>query len=252
MGRSIRVIPILGLIEGRLVKTVNFKKPNYIGDPINAIKIFNDKEVDEITILDIRASQKGTGLNYKLIEEMAGECFMPLSYGGGVDTFEKAKTLFELGVEKLVINSALATQPDLAAEIAATYGAQSVVGCMDVKKSLFGKYQCFTKSGQQKVSADPEAYAKKLETAGVGELLLNNISLDGTFKGYDIELIKRISRSVGIPLIAAGGASDFDNLIQAASVGEASAVSASSMFVYKNQNTASILINYPTEQVKIA
>ena len=205
--KRIRIIPILSFIDGRLVKTVKFKSPNYLGDPVNAIKIFNDKEVDEIAVVDIRASLENQDPNYELIMDMASECFMPMSYGGGIKTFEQAKRIFDLGVEKLILNSAAVESPSLINQIASVYGAQSVVVSIDYKTKLFGKKVGTILSGSKKVKEDVISLVKSLENEGMGELLLTNIDNEGTFQSYDLEFLKLVSDSTKVPVVANGGLS---------------------------------------------
>lgn len=245
--RRIRVIPVLGIDKGRLVKTVSFKNPNYIGDPLNAIKIFNDKEVDELVIVDIRATVNGTEPDYSLIADMAGECFMPLAYGGGIRTADQAKRIFDLGVEKVIINSHFLEQPQLVTELAAQYGAQSIVVCLDVDKNMFGKLRVKGSSGNKKYELTPEEAAVQAENAGAGELVLHAIYKDGRLSGYDIPLIHSVSSRLNIPLVALGGARGTADILEAVQAG-ASAVAASSTFVYNRNDTRSILINYPNQK----
>lgn len=243
-----RVIPILGINNTKLVKTVKFKKPNYIGDPLNAIKIFNDKMVDEIAIVDIRASVENREPNYKLIEEMAGECFSPLAYGGGIKNIDQAEQLFAIGVEKLILNSTAFSNPGLIEKIANAYGNQSVVVSLDVKKNLFGKLQLTTLSGTKTVKGDVKQYVEKFQDLGVGEFILNDVTLDGTFKGYNTELLSKVSGLSKVPVVALGGCRGIDNMQEAISSGS-SAVAASSYFVYRNNNPESILIHYPAYDI---
>lgn len=243
-----RIIPVLTIDQRKLVKTVKFKKPNYIGDPVNAIKIFNDKMVDEIVVLDITASTQGREPNYELIYEMASECFSPLGYGGGVSTFEQAQRIFSLGVEKVILNTVVKTQPELIQQIADTYGSQSVVVSIDVKKKLLGGKKPHFKSGTESSSENLIDFALKMEKAGAGELLVNNIDADGTFAGYDRALIQEIASAVNIPVVACGGAASFQDMTQIISETQASAAAAGSVFVYKGNNTNSILISYPTPE----
>ncbi len=245
--RRVRVIPVLTSDGSKLVKTVKFKKPNYIGDPINAIKIFNDKEVDEIVVLDISASKQGKAPNYKLIEEMAGECFMPLGYGGGISDYETAKRIFDSGVEKVILNTALNDNLELVSELASNYGNQSIVACIDVKKTFFSKQAVYYKSADIKDKMNIELVAIKLAQSGVGEIILNNIDNEGTFLGYDLKLLNLVARSVSIPVVVCGGASSVADFLPAVKSG-ASALAASSMFVYKANNIESILINYPSQE----
>lgn len=237
-------------VQGRkLVKTVQFKKPNYIGDPINAIKIFNDKEVDEIAVLDITASKEGREPNYSLVEEMAGECFMPLAYGGGITTFDQAQRIFSLGVEKVILNSALRNGVDIIAKIASVYGNQSVVVSADIRKNLFGKRDMYYVSGGNKAGRPYLELIREFVEAGAGEIILQDIDREGTFTGYNTTLISEVSASVPVPVIALGGASSVADMRDAVIEGKASAVAAGSFFVYANNDTRSILINYPSQQI---
>jgi cyclase len=245
MKARIRVIPVL-LVKGNgLYKTIKFKDARYVGDPINAIRIFNEKEVDELCVLDITAGADGSGPNMKLIEEFASECFMPVCYGGGITTFEHARDIFKLGIEKIALNTAAVLQPDLVARISESYGASSVVVSVDYKSNLFGKAQVHIQNGQQNTKRDVVEHARAMEAAGAGELLLNSISRDGTGEGYDLEVLKRVSEAVSIPVIACGGAGTLDHLRRAVREGGASAVSAGSMFVFHGK-LRGVLINFPS------
>jgi len=240
-----RVIPVLTIIGDKLVKTVQFKKPNYIGDPINAVKIFNDKQVDEVLLLDIRASENGTEPNYSKIEEICSEAFMPFAYGGGIKTMKQVDLLFKLGIEKVVLNSVLNSNLSLVNSIASKYGSQSVVASVDIKKSIFGKYQAYVLSGKQRIKEDVYQYINTLLKSGVGELFVNNIDRDGTYLGYDLELIKKIAPLASVPLVACGGAKSLADFSDALKNG-ASAVAASSFFVYRGAQKG-VMINYPTQ-----
>lgn len=238
-----RVIPVLGFTKGKLVKTKKFKSPNYIGDPMNAIKIFNDKEVDEIAVVDIRASRERYPINFKFIEQIASECFMPLAYGGGISSFSDAERIIKLGVEKVIINSALQKNIELIQQIAFSYGNQSVICAIDVKKNLFGKYQVYFESGSKKCKIQLFEFLEEVQMLGAGEILLSSIERDGTFSGYDKNLLQLVRDRIKTPLImncGAGTQNDFNFALQ----NGADAVAASSIFVYKNQNTKSILISY--------
>lgn len=244
----IRVIPIL-LIQGSgLYKTIQFKSPNYLGDPINAIKIFNNKEVDEIIVLDIGASKTGTKPNYKLVEEMASECFMPLGYGGGIKTLDEAKRIFDSGVEKIILNTSIHLNIKILADIASLYGSQSVVASIDVKKNFFGKKQAYISSGTVCTRKTPLEFALNSVNNGAGELIIQSIDNDGKRNGYDISLIKEISSSVDVPVVACGGANSIDDFYRVVKEGGASAVAAGSMFNYKG-SVKSILINYPDQKL---
>ncbi len=242
-----RVIPCLLLQNGRLVKTIKFAKPNYVGDPINIVRIFNTKEVDEVVFLDISATPEKRGPSFDLIQEIASECFMPFSYGGGITTLDEVKKLFNLGVEKVILNSKAIEDPNFVSEIAKRYGNQSVIISMDVKKNFFGKYQIYSRCGKLKSSIDPLTHAVNMEKQGAGEILLTSIDCDGMMQGYDIQLIKLIAKSVTIPVIACGGAGALTDFAEAVNEGGASAVAAGSMVVYQGKNRA-VLTKFPKRE----
>ncbi len=239
-----RVIPCLLLSGERLVKTVRFRQPTYVGDPINAVKIFNDREVDELAILDITATRERRDPPFEHLQAIAGECFMPLSYGGGIRTIEQARRLFGLGVEKVLINTAAAEDPGLVTAIAGEYGSQAVIAGIDVKKDWLGRTRVFTRAGSTNTGQTPIGYAKAMADRGAGEILLNAIDRDGTMAGYDLDLIREISAAVSIPLVACGGAGSIAHLAAAIEAG-ASAVAAGSLFVFAGPRRA-VLINYPS------
>jgi cyclase len=241
-----RVIPILLLRGQGLVKTINFDKPTYVGDPINAVRIFNDKEVDELVFLDITATIEKRNPQFDLIHGIATECFMPFGYGGGIHDINTAQKLLKMGSEKVVINSA-ALDLDLIEEAAQIFGSQSVVISIDARKERRGKYQVFTHSGTKKTKRTPAEFAKEVEAAGAGEIVLNSIDRDGTMQGYDIELLQRVTEIVHIPVVAAGGAGSLKHFQEAVELGGASAVAAGSMFVFHGPHRA-VLINYPTQE----
>lgn len=241
--KRIRVIPVLLIHNGGLVKSVQFKKHKYVGDPINAVKIFNEKEVDEIIILDIDASAKRQVPNFKLVEEICGEAFMPLAYGGGVKTLEDAQRLLYNGAEKIVLNTSLFEQPKVIESIARQFGNQSVIASIDYKISRFGKSKVYGTNGTKKTKWTPQELAKKAADCGAGEIMLNNINRDGTYKGYDLGTLQQIAENVDIPLIACGGAGAIEDFQQAIQNG-ASAVAAGSMFVFQRPHQA-VLISYP-------
>jgi cyclase len=240
-----RVIPCLLLKNEGLVKTVRFKQPKYVGDPINAVKIFNEKEVDELVFLDITATIENRKPPIKLISEIATECFMPFCYGGGIRSLEDVAELIKLGVEKVAINTHAVENPSLISRVAERFGNQSVVVSIDVKKNLFGKYRVYTHGGRRASKHDPVEFAVRMQELGAGELFLNSIDRDGTMEGYDVDLIKRVSEAVSIPVIACGGAGSLDDFTEAVKRGGASAVSAGSLFVFQNKNRA-VLITYPS------
>ena len=244
--RRVRIIPVLTLDNEKLVKTVKFRQPNYIGDPINAVKIFNEKEVDEIIILDITASKENRVPEYDRIEEIASEAFMPFAYGGGVRSLDQIEKLFSLGIEKVVLNSILADSLELITEASKIYGSQSIVASIDIKSNWLGKLNAYTLSGQNKIKDDINGFAKKLEQLGAGEIFVNSIDNDGTYQGYDVKTIKSIAESVSIPVVASGGASSTADFVEAINNG-ASAVAAGSMFVYQGKQKG-ILVNYPSQQ----
>ncbi len=239
-----RVIPILLLSEGGLVKSRRFKEHKYVGDPLNAVRIFNDKEVDEIVLLDIGATESGRRPNYELIEEIAGECFMPMAYGGGVRSVEEIQRLLKLGVEKVVINSAAAENQGLIRQASLEVGSQSIVGSIDVKKNLWGRYGVFTHGGRKDVGLDPVELARRYESEGAGEIVINSINNDGTMKGYDLDLVRSVSGAVGVPVVACGGAGLLSHFAEALGAG-ASAVAGGSIFVFYGKHRA-VLISYPT------
>ncbi len=241
-----RVIPCL-LLKGRgLVKTVKFKDPKYVGDPLNAVKIFNDKEVDELIFLDIDATVTKREPQFDLISQIASECFMPFAYGGGVSSIEDIKKIIEIGVEKVVLNSSVFNCPHLVKEASDFFGSQSVVVSIDVRKNILGKYKVYKNSGRVNTNLNPVDHAIELEKMGAGELFLNSIDRDGTMSGYDVKIIKEITSVLDIPLIACGGAGKLRDFADAVHKGGASAVSAGSMFVFQGKHRA-VLINYPTQ-----
>jgi len=239
-----RIIPVLLLHKGGLYKTKQFKKPSYIGDPINAVRIFNQKQVDELMILDIDCSVNNSEPNYELIEEIASEAFMPVAYGGGVKSLEVAKKLFQLGIEKVVLNTVLQHNTQIIKEIGNIYGAQAVVACIDFKKNLFGKTNAYFKSGSIKADQSIGDLAKLYEEAGAGELILNDIDKEGTYSGYNHDILKNIVNTVQIPLVISGGANQFADFTEAAQIG-ASGMAAGSMFIYQRPHNA-VLISYPS------
>ncbi len=243
-----RVIPCLLLRNTGLVKTIKFKDPTYLGDPRNIVKIFNDKDADELVLLDITATNEKRGPKFDLIREIASECFMPMGYGGGISTVEQVKQLIGLGLEKVIINSSAVQNPKLIEQSAAIIGSQSVVVSIDVKKTgLFGRYEVFTHSGQKSAKLNPAEFAAAMERSGAGEILLNSIDQDGTMKGYDLELIKTVTQAVNIPVVACGGAGSVADFAQAVHAAGASAVSAGSLFVFQGKHRA-VLISFPTGQ----
>jgi len=244
--RRIRVIPVLLMHDGGLVKSVKFKNHIYVGDPINAVKIFNEKEIDEIVVLDIDASRENRPPNMEKIKEISGEAFIPLAYGGGITTLEQIQELFYNGVEKVILNYSAVNNQTLISQAAKLVGSQSVVVSMDVKKNWLGKYKVYTLNGTKQTALDPAVFAKQVCHAGAGEIFLNAIDKDGTYGGFDLELLKQVSSAVEVPVIICGGASSVDEFATAVEMG-ASAVAAGSMFVFQRPHQA-VLINYPSQQ----
>lgn len=245
---AVRVIPCLLLRGQSLVKTVRFKKFGYIGDPVNTCRIFNELEVDELCFLDITASKTEKEPHYSLLKEIASECFMPLSYGGGVKDHVMAEKLFKMGFEKIVVNSAALEKPVLIRELTATYGSQSIIVAIDVKKNAWGSSVCYGYSGTKKYKYAPEEWAKIIEGEGAGEILLTSIDREGTWSGYDIDLIKRVSNVVSIPVIANGGAGSLEHIQAAIKQGDASAVALGSMVVYQKKGMG-VLVNFPDKMM---
>jgi imidazole glycerol-phosphate synthase subunit HisF len=242
-----RVIPCLLLRNGGLVKTVKFKEPRYVGDPINAVKIFNDKEVHELVLLDIEASKNKRGPQFDYLSRITREAFMPMGYGGGVRNLDDIQRLLGIGFEKVIINTATLENPDFVRQAAESCGSQSVVASVDVKKTLFGGYQVASHSGRSVPIADPAAWAAHLQGLGAGEILLNSVDRDGTFTGYDVPLIRKVASAVNVPVVAIGGAGSVQDFGVAIKQGGAAAVSAGSLFVFHGPHKA-VLITYPTQE----
>lgn len=240
-----RIIPCLLIQKKGLVKTVKFGPGKYVGDPINAVKIFNEKEADELIVLDIDATVKGAEPDFTLIQKLAAECRMPLCYGGGIKTVEQAKRIIGLGVEKVAISSSALADPDLITAIAAEIGSQSVVVVLDVKKSFFGKYEVYTHNGQKGTGRSPVDLARLAESLGAGEIVLNSIDLDGQMKGYDIDLAKKVREAISLPMSVLGGAGSLDDIGKLIRTCGVVGASAGSLFVFKGSYRA-VLINYPT------
>jgi len=245
--RRIRVIPVLLIQNGGLVKSIQFKKHQYVGDPINAVKIFNEKEVDEIVILDISATQAKRAPNIQQIAEITGEAFMPLAYGGGITSLEEIKEILYEGAEKVVLNTSALDDPQLISRAAQRFGNQSIVVSIDVHKNWLGQYKVYRNNGTKNTSLNPVELAMQVAELGAGEIMLTSIDRDGTFGGYDLDLLKQVTQAVNIPVIACGGAAELSDFQQAVAIGGASAVAAGSMFVYQRPHRA-VLISYPAQQ----
>lgn len=242
-----RVIPCLLLQNHGLVKTIKFGNPQYIGDPLNAVRIFNDKEVDELIFLDITATREKRKPDFEYLRLIANQCFMPLCYGGGLTEIEDIKKVFSIGFEKVAICSSAYKNEKLITEAADRYGSQSIVAVIDIKRGLSGKSHAYIENGKRKVKKNIVEYAKRLELLGAGELLVNNIDEDGMMHGYNLNLIRTVSDQVNIPVIACGGAGTLDDMVDVVKVGKASAAAAGSLFVYWGINRG-ILINYPQQE----
>ncbi len=240
-----RVIPVLLLSQNGLVKTRKFKNPRYVGDPINAIKIFNDKEVDELVLLDIDASKCGNGPNFEVINNVANECFMPFAYGGGITTVEQIRQILKMGVEKVIVNTAALRNMELITQAAREFGSQAIVASVDVKKNIWGQYKVFSAAGAPVPKVGVVDYARRLEQAGAGELILNAVDRDGTLQGYNTALVQSVSKGLGIPVVALGGASSIQDMRAVLEHGGCAAVAAGSLFVFHGAHQA-VLITYPS------
>ena len=240
-----RIIPCLLLKGTSLIKTTNFRNANYIGDPINAVHLFNQMEVSELIVLDTEATIQKRKPAFELIGNLASECFIPFSYGGGIQEIEDIKKILRLGVEKIVINTYAFENPYFIQKAAEKFGSQSIIVSIDVKKTFSGRYVICVQGGRKKTGTDPISFAQNMERLGAGEILLNSIDQDGTWEGYDFELIKQVTNAVNIPVIVCGGAGKVEHFQKAIHQGGASAVAAGSMFLYRSKGQG-VLINYPT------
>ena len=245
-----RIIPSLLIHDKGLVKTVKFKDHKYVGDPINAVKIFNEKEVDELAIFDIDATVLGNEPNYILIEKLANQSRMPLCYGGGVKTVKQAQRIFSLGVEKIALSSSIIQNSNLITEISEKVGSQSVIVVLDVKKKLFGGYEIYTHNGKKSTGIDPLKFVEKIEKLGAGEIVINSIDNDGSMKGFDLKLIDLIRNKISLPLTVLGGAGSMNDIGEVISKHGIIGVAAGSQFVFKGKYRA-VLINYPTASEKL-
>lgn len=239
-----RIIPALLLKNDALVKTIKFKNEKYIGDPVNTVRIFNELEVDELVFLDITATKENRKPNFKILKEIADECFMPLAYGGGLNDFEDVKTIFNIGFEKVILNSVTFSKPSFISEIAKYFGNQAVVVSVDVKKNIWGKYDVYSHSGSKKSGKILIDWIKEVESFGAGEILITSIDKEGTWSGFDINLVKAVSSAVNIPIVAHGGAGKYGDIKEVIEKCEVSAVAVGSMFLYQ-QKDMGVLINYP-------
>lgn len=239
-----RVMPCLLCDDGALYKTVKFRNPNYVGDPINAIKIFNEKEVDELILLDITASEKKKHPDFELIENIASECFMPLCYGGGIKSVDQIRKILSIGVEKVAVNSGFAEKPEFVAEACKLFGSQAIIVSIDIKKNLFGKYKVVVDRGKKALDYTPVDYAIKAEEIGCGELMITSVDREGTWEGYQLDILADICSAVSIPVIANGGAGCVNDLVKAKEKSGVSALALGSMSVYQKKGMG-VLINFP-------
>lgn len=244
-----RIIPCLLVRNKGLVKTVKFDASKYIGDPINAVKIFNEKEADELIVIDIDATTNGIPPDFSMIQKLAAECRMPLCYGGGVKTVEQAKKIISLGVEKIAVSSEAIINPQLISSIADAIGNQSVIVVLDVKKSIFGKYEVMTHNGKNKTGFTPVELAKRAEKLGAGEIVINSIDQDGQMQGYDLTLATKVRESITIPMTVIGGAGTLTNIKELVTHCGVIGAAAGSIFVFKGSYRA-VLINYPSQEQK--
>jgi len=245
-----RIIPCLLVKNGGLVKTVNFSDPKYVGDPINAVRIFNEKEADELMVLDIDATVEGCEPNYEMIQNLAAECRMPLCYGGGVTTIDQFKRIISLGVEKVAISASAVIDPELVKKAAEMVGSQSVVVVLDVKKKRFtGKYEVFTHNGKKSSGLNVADFSRKMASFGVGEIVVNSIDHDGVMKGYDYKLVEQVRNSVSVPVTVLGGAGSLDDISNLVDRFGIIGAAAGSLFVFKGKYRA-VLINYPDQKLK--
>ena len=240
-----RIIPTLLIDDRDLIKTVQFGKRTYLGDPVNAVKIFNRKGIDELSVLDIGATKKHCEPDFELLKDIASEAFMPLSYGGGIQTIEQVRKLLAIGYEKVILNSNLVKKPELIKEASELFGSQSIVASIDAKK-VKNQYKCCIEDGTKTIDIDPVDLAKQAEDLGAGEIIMNSVDRDGMMNGYDIELVKNIVNAVNVPVIAIGGAGGIDDLKSVIQQGHAHAAAGGSMFVFYGRLKA-VLITAPSE-----
>ena len=239
-----RILPVLLLDGYDLVKGVQFKDHKYVGDPINTINIFNDKNVDELIFLDISRTKNKLPPNYKIIKEIADEAFMPFCYGGGINSIDQIDQIFKIGVEKILINTAAYLNPRLIKEASNVAGSQSIIVSIDVKKKIFGGYDIYIRNGTIKIKEDLVDYVKKLQDLGVGEIVLTSIDREGTGKGYDLDLLNLVTNKVDIPVVAMGGAKDLNDFRKAKNLTNVSGLAAGSMFLFHGKHRA-VLLSYP-------
>lgn len=245
-----RILPVLLLKGNGLVKTIKFNKYRYIGDPINAVRIFNDLQADELVFLDIAATKEHRTISLDFVKSVGEEANMPFAVGGGITTIDQIRAILAAGAEKIIINTVAGLNPDFVSEAANAFGSSTIVVCIDVKKTLFGKEQVWIESGGKALNYNPVEFAKMIEQKGAGEIIVQSIMRDGMMNGYDLQLLKSISNSLSIPVVGLGGAGKYDDLSNAVNLSNCSAVAAGSMFVYHGERQG-VLINYPNKEEKI-
>lgn len=240
-----RVIPVLLLRNKGLVKSVKFKNHRYIGDPINAVRIFNDLKADELVFIDILATKEGRSISSEFVKNVGEEANMPFSAGGGIRTLEDIRRIIESGAEKVVLNTIAGEDHNFVTEAANAFGSSTIVVCIDVKKDFFGREKAWIRAGTRSVDPDPVQFAKQIEDCGAGEIIIQSIEKDGLMTGYDEMLIKKIAGSVTIPVVALGGAGMLGHLTDLSRKVSLNGLAAGSMFVYHGPRRA-VLVNYPT------
>ena len=240
-----RLIPVLLLQDKSLVKSIEFKKHQYIGDPINAVRIFNDLKADELVFLDINATKEKRTIDAAFVSQLSEETNMPFAVGGGINSLEKIQKLIAAGAEKIIINSEAVENPEFIKNASDEFGTSTIVVCFDVKKRLFGGNKVWSRAGKKQSKYAPIEFAKLMESYGAGEIIIQSIDKDGKMAGYDIELIREISSQVTIPVVALGGAANYDDLIKVHKEGLATGLAAGSVFIYQSK-LRGVLINYPS------
>jgi len=245
-----RLMPCLLMSNGALVKTVRFKEGAYVGDPVNAVRIFNQKEVDELILLDIHATTQKRGIDFETLEKLTSECFMPICYGGGVRSLEEMRRLYSLGVEKVCLGAAAFEVPDFVRQAASEFGSQAVVVTLDARKKLLGRTTVCLRNGQRDLKQSPVDVARYMEEQGAGELLLYSIDRDGTWSGFDLPLLQSVTQAVSIPVVVTGGAGSLGHIQEAVQKGGASAVAIGSMAVFQAQDLG-VLIKFPSRQDQV-
>jgi cyclase len=240
-----RIIPVLLLRNESLVKTRQFGHFEYIGDPCNTVRIFNELEVDELVVLDIMATREKRQPNFELLADISSECFMPMGYGGGISSFEHARQIFNIGFEKVIINSAAYETPALITEIADVFGTQAVIASIDVKHTLFGGERVYSHGAKRRLAHEPVQWACEMEKRGAGEILLTSVNREGMWSGFDLDLVKRVCDAVSVPVVAQGGASGLNDIRAVVKKAGASAVALGSMVVFQKKDMG-VLVNFPT------